>query len=58
MTEVKADTPTVTEEPGKDGKAAEVSKIASEEEPLPSMNPLPAAWISTGASWFNSAKEK
>ncbi|CAJ0591069.1 unnamed protein product [Cylicocyclus nassatus] len=58
MTEVKTDTPTVTEEPGKDGKAAEVSKIASEEETLPSMNPLPAAWISTGASWFNSAKEK
>lgn len=57
MSNEKAETPLVTQEPGKDEKLAEAQE-ATEEDAQPSLNPLPAAWISTGASWFNSAKEK
>ncbi|KAK6753844.1 hypothetical protein RB195_013061 [Necator americanus] len=58
MSDVKAETPLVTEEPGKDGKLAEAANETAEEDGQPSLNPLPAGWISAGASWFNTAKEK
>ncbi|VDM69150.1 unnamed protein product [Strongylus vulgaris] len=56
MTKEKAETPLVTEEPGKVSKAPQTTK--AEEEAQPSLNPLPTTWISNGASWFNPAKEK
>ncbi|EYC20845.1 hypothetical protein Y032_0020g101 [Ancylostoma ceylanicum] len=58
MSEEKAQTPPVTQEPGKDEKPAEAAQEATEEDAQPSLNPIPAAWLSTGASWFSSAKEK
>ncbi|KAK6019020.1 hypothetical protein OSTOST_15360 [Ostertagia ostertagi] len=59
MSEEKSSTPLVTEEPGKDeSKPAQLPEGGTTEEELPSLNPLPAAWISAGASWFNTAKEK
>ncbi|KAK6050584.1 BSD domain protein [Cooperia oncophora] len=57
MSDEKASTPLVTDEPGRDEtKPAQPSE--DKEEELPSLNPIPSAWISAGASWFSSAKEK
>nr|CDJ81602.1 unnamed protein product [Haemonchus contortus] len=59
MNNEKSSTPPVTEEPGKDKDEPEnLSKDSAIEEELPSLNPLPTAWLSASASWFNTAKEK
>ncbi|WKY11198.1 hypothetical protein Q1695_003057 [Nippostrongylus brasiliensis] len=59
MSEEKPAAPPVTEEPGKNEPGpVDPSNPSADDEALPSLNPLPAAWISAGASWFNTAKEK
>lgn len=59
MSDDKSTAPTVTDEPGREEpKPSESAKDATEDETLPSLNPLPSAWLSAGASWFNTAKEK
>lgn len=59
MSDEKSDAALVTEEPGRDVKSTEAKEVAAgEDEVQASLNPIPPAWISTGASWFNTAKEK
>ncbi|PIO63371.1 BSD domain protein [Teladorsagia circumcincta] len=61
MSEEKPSTPLVTEEPGKDeSKPAQLPEGGAAEEELPSLNPLPAAWISAviGISSFDRQKSR
>ncbi|VDM58932.1 unnamed protein product [Angiostrongylus costaricensis] len=56
MSDEKSDAALVTEEPGRNEKSTKAKEVvAGEDEVQPSLNPIPPAWISTGASWFNSA---
>ncbi|KAJ1351121.1 hypothetical protein KIN20_007071 [Parelaphostrongylus tenuis] len=59
MSEEKCDSTLVTEEPGMNEKSNESRQVTGcDDDVQPNLNPIPPAWISTGTSWFNTAKEK